>query len=103
MFQRKFAALDTTDQRAPKKALIFEYNGCKRRVSTNQQIRISVNGESRPAQQGQSVRQLLESLNIPADRVAVELNRRIVKPAAWEETQLEDGAVLEIVQFVGGG
>jgi thiamine biosynthesis protein ThiS len=35
--------------------------------------------------------------------VAVELDRKIVKRAEWDETMLRDGAQLEIVQFVGGG
>jgi thiamine biosynthesis protein ThiS len=36
-------------------------------------------------------------------RVAVELDRRIIKPPLWAETVLRPGAQLEIVQFVGGG
>ena len=39
----------------------------------------------------------------PQDRVAVELNRRIIRRGAWEETALEAGASVEIVHFVGGG
>ena len=36
-------------------------------------------------------------------RVAVELDRRIVKQPHWPETVFAAGAQLEIVQFVGGG
>jgi sulfur carrier protein len=46
---------------------------------------------------------LLAELGIASDRVAVELNRAIVRKPQWEATPVLDGAQLEIVQFVGGG
>jgi sulfur carrier protein len=72
-------------------------------VSTNQAIRIVINGESRSVPHGHTVLQLLETLDLDPARVAVELDRRIVKPADWPGTPLAEGAQLEIVQFVGGG
>ncbi len=66
-------------------------------------IKIVVNGEERSAPAGQNVRALLEFLGIEADRVAVELNRSIVRKSEWETTPVADGSALEIVQFVGGG
>ncbi len=62
-----------------------------------------VNGEHREVSSGETVSGLLKSLELEPDRVAVELDRRIVKRAQWDETLLRDGAQLEIVQFVGGG
>jgi thiamine biosynthesis protein ThiS len=50
-----------------------------------------------------TVRKLLGFLNVKADRVAVELNRSIVRKADWEATVVASGAQIEIVQFVGGG
>jgi thiamine biosynthesis protein ThiS len=46
---------------------------------------------------------LLAGLNIPAERVAIELNQSIVRKREWESTLVGDGARLEIVEFVGGG
>jgi thiamine biosynthesis protein ThiS len=46
---------------------------------------------------------LLRSLGIDPQRVAVELDRQIVKSADWPTTTLQRGARVEIVQFVGGG
>lgn len=66
-------------------------------------MEIVVNGESRPAPEGQNVMGLLESMGLDPARVAVELDRRIVKRERWAETPLQPGARLEIVQFVGGG
>lgn len=64
---------------------------------------IRVNGESRDVAQGLTIVDLLASLGLRPDRVAVELNRAIVKQQCWAETVLPPGAELEIVQFVGGG
>jgi thiamine biosynthesis protein ThiS len=66
-------------------------------------IPITVNGESRTTPEGQTILGLLRELQLDPERVAVELNRRIVKPPEWEKTQLASGAELEIVHFVGGG
>jgi sulfur carrier protein len=72
-------------------------------VSTNVQIRIVVNGEARSLMEGQTIQQLLAELDLDPARVAVEMDRRIVKPQEWPATAIADGAQLEIVQFVGGG
>ena len=66
-------------------------------------IPITVNGQARLASDGQTILGLLEELQLDPARVAVELNRRIVKQPLWRETPLPAGAQIEIVQFVGGG
>jgi thiamine biosynthesis protein ThiS len=66
-------------------------------------VQIVVNGEPCSAPEGQTILGLLRELRIDPARVAVELDRRIVKQALWEDTPLPSGSRLEIVQFVGGG
>jgi thiamine biosynthesis protein ThiS len=66
-------------------------------------IEITVNGESTTIPRGQTVLGLLRALNIKPDRVAVELNREIVRQPAWNSTEVGAGAQVEIVHFVGGG
>ena len=66
-------------------------------------IEIVVNGEQREAVDGQTVLGLLQELQLDPARVAVELDRRILKQPRWSETVLHSGAQIEIVQFVGGG
>lgn len=70
---------------------------------TAELVAISVNGEPHSIPAGLSVRGLLEYLEIAPDRVAVELNRKIVRQPEWESALLPEGAQVEIVQFVGGG
>lgn len=66
-------------------------------------MEIIINGETKAAEEGLTVLQLLESLAIDPAKVAIELDRRIIKSPLWAETRLQSGARLEIVQFVGGG
>jgi thiamine biosynthesis protein ThiS len=67
------------------------------------EIQIVVNGQVRLVPEGRTLAQILAWLEIAPDRVAVELNRRIVRRPEWDETTVGPGAALEIVQFVGGG
>jgi sulfur carrier protein len=66
-------------------------------------IEIVVNGERHTTAEGQTVLGLLQQLQLDPARVAVELDRRIIRQPSWGETRLRAGAQLEIVQFVGGG
>lgn len=66
-------------------------------------MQISVNGELKEVPVGQSVAALLHWLSVGVDRVAVELNRSIVRKRDWEGTMVSDGSQIEIVEFVGGG
>jgi sulfur carrier protein len=70
---------------------------------TCQTIPVTVNGEERIVPNGINVLAMLTFLEIDPARVAVELNRSIVRQAQWESTLIAEGAKLEIVQFVGGG
>ena len=49
-------------------------------------IEIMVNGEPQTAPQGQTILGLLQQLDLDPARVAVELDRRIVKQPNWPET-----------------
>jgi sulfur carrier protein len=66
-------------------------------------IQIVVNGQLRAVASGQTLIQLLECLGVDPARVAVELNRSIIRREEWDKTEVGEAANLEIVQFVGGG
>ncbi len=66
-------------------------------------IRLFVNGEEQRAPTGLTLAQLLTRLELPASRLAVERNRRVVPRERYDAEQLEDGDRLEIVTLVGGG
>jgi thiamine biosynthesis protein ThiS len=66
-------------------------------------IEVVINGKAATVPRGSTVLELVQSLGIKPDRVAVELDRRIVKQREWAATVLNAGAEVEIVHFVGGG
>jgi sulfur carrier protein len=66
-------------------------------------IEVVVNGSPKRVPEGLNVRGLLAFLEIDATRVAVELNRSIVRKVDWESAVVGEGASVEIVWFVGGG
>jgi len=67
------------------------------------EIPVVINGEARTVAPRQTLLEMLQGLGLDPARVAVELDRRIVKQAQWSGTVVEPGARIEIVQFVGGG
>jgi thiamine biosynthesis protein ThiS len=65
-----------------------------------------INGQSRAFAElssGATIENLLSTLGIKQDRVAVEHNGTIVARSAWAATALAEGDKFEIVHFVGGG
>jgi thiamine biosynthesis protein ThiS len=66
-------------------------------------LAIIVNGERRNAPDGATVADLLQQLNLPAGRVAIERNLEILPRPKWTSTSVQPGDRYEIVYFVGGG
>ncbi len=67
------------------------------------EIQLEINGERRTISAVSNVGELLRALGISESRVAVEVNRNIIRRGEWESTPLADLDRVEIVQFVGGG
>ncbi len=64
---------------------------------------LTINGEERAFESISTLGELISQLGMKSDRVAVELNRELVRRDRWTNTPLTDGDELEIVHFVGGG
>ena len=52
---------------------------------------------------GASLMQLVETLKLAPERIAIELNQSVVRRAEWSSRQLRENDRIEIVHFVGGG
>ena len=63
---------------------------------------VRVNGDARDLPDGQTVRALVVQYGLDPAKVAVELNRRLLKSDRYDQP-LTDGDEVEIVTFVGGG
>lgn len=66
-------------------------------------MRVFINGEASEVQGNPSLADLISQLDLPAARIAVELNREVVRRSEWGATTLRDEDRIEIVHFVGGG
>lgn len=66
-------------------------------------MQVEINGEKREVAEQMTLRELIESLALAPERLAIELNQRVVRRADWPQTPLKDGDRIEIVHFVGGG
>jgi len=66
-------------------------------------MKIYVNGEPKEFSGGPSLTELVEQLELPVARIAIELNREVVRRGEWGSTMLKDEDKIEIVHFVGGG
>jgi sulfur carrier protein len=66
-------------------------------------LRIHVNGQAREVEDHLRLSELVISLNLKPEQIAIELNQTVVRRAQWEETTLRADDRMEIVHFVGGG
>ena len=63
---------------------------------------VKVNGEARELPDGETLRQLVTRYQLTPEKVALELNRRLVRAEKYDQP-LKEGDEVEIVTFVGGG
>ena len=66
-------------------------------------MKIIVNGSETDVAEGARVSELIMSLSLIPERLAIELNKKIIRRAEWDSTSLSEGDRVEIVHFVGGG
>ena len=66
-------------------------------------MKVFLNGETREVPGGVDLEQLLEHFSLPSQRVAVELNKAVVRRTDWKATKISDNDTIEVIHFVGGG
>ncbi len=66
-------------------------------------INILLNGETREIPKEIDLAGLLDHFSFPKQRVAVEVNKTVVRRADWPATVIRDRDKIEVVHFVGGG
>lgn len=66
-------------------------------------VRITLNGEEQRLETALTVAQLLESLGLTGQRVAVEVNHEIVPRSRHADAKLQDNDRVEVVHAIGGG
>lgn len=76
---------------------------CRKRARYAGRLKIRLNGEPYDLAAPLTVSALLTRLEIDPRRVAVELNRVVVRRPQYGETTIHAEDEVEIVNFVGGG
>jgi sulfur carrier protein len=66
-------------------------------------VMVRVNGREHDVSPGITLAELLRRLGFPAEGVAVALDGEIVPRARHGDTPVRPGAVVEVIQAVGGG
>ena len=65
-------------------------------------MKVKVNGDDREIPPGTTVRSLVQQFNLVPEKVAIEINRRLVRSEKYDQP-VNEGDEIEIVTFVGGG
>lgn len=66
-------------------------------------ITIVLNGEDQKIDEEVTLDRLLDLFSLPKQRVAVELNKQVIRRQDWQTTPINDDDKVEVVHFVGGG
>lgn len=66
-------------------------------------VQIELNGEARSVARGHSLHDLIESLQLTGQALAVAVNRQVVSRQLWPQRELQPDDRVEIVRAIGGG
>ncbi len=66
-------------------------------------IKIKVNGKVKTVLNNSKLSDLINKLNLPLKKVAIELNREIIDKKTTSNIKLKKDDKIEIVHFIGGG
>jgi len=66
-------------------------------------IKIKLNGKIKSIPENSKILTLLNKLNIPIKKVAIELNQEILDKKKLNKIKMKSNDKIEIVHFIGGG
>ena len=72
-------------------------------MNKKNKIKIVVNGKLLTVNVKFSIKNLIEKLKTPINKVAIELNEKIIDKKKLRNITLKNKDILEIVHFIGGG
>ena len=72
-------------------------------MNIKNKIKITVNGKKMQVITNFSLKSLIVKLKMPLDKIAIELNKKIIDKKKIFKIQLKKGDKIEIVHFIGGG
>ena len=72
-------------------------------MNIKNKIKITVNGKQMQIIPKFSLKSLITKLKMPQNKIAIELNKKIIDKNRISKIQLKKGDKIEIVHFIGGG
>ena len=72
-------------------------------MNIKNKIKITVNGKQMQVIPKISLKNLITKLKMPLNKIAIELNKKIIDKKKISKIQLKRGDKIEIVHFIGGG
>ena len=72
-------------------------------MNIKNKIKITVNGKQMQITPKFSLKSLIIKLKMPLNKIAIELNKKIIDKRKISKIQLKKGDKIEIVHFIGGG
>ena len=72
-------------------------------MNIKNKIKITVNGKQMQIIPKLSIKDLITKLKMPVNKIAIELNKKIIDKKRISKIQLKKGDKIEIVHFIGGG
>ena len=72
-------------------------------MKVKNKIKISVNGKQIQVIPNFSMMSLITNLKVPLNKIAIELNKKIINKKRISKIYLQKGDKREIVHFIGGG
>ena len=72
-------------------------------MNIKNKIKITVNGKQMQIIPKFTLKSLITKLKMPLNKIAIELNKKIIDKKSISKIQLKKGDKIEIVHFIGGG
>ena len=72
-------------------------------MNKKNKIKITVNGKQMTVKFKFSLKNLIDKLKLPLNKVAIEINKEIINKKNIKKIFLKTGDKLEVVHFIGGG
>jgi len=66
-------------------------------------VKIKINGKNRSINEKMTLKSLLNINKVTLNKVAIELNKKIIDKKKIDKIKLKNGDKIEIVHFIGGG
>ena len=66
-------------------------------------INVYINGDKKLISVSSNLSDVLKNFEIDANKIAIEINKKVIPKSLYKNTLIKNEDKIEIVQFIGGG